>query len=157
QLDRKKSILRAVVGKNICERRRDHGAKTKVGQSPYRMLARRSAAEIPARDQNACTFVPRLIQNEIRILLPVGTKPPVVKHKLPKAGAFDALEKLLGNDLVGIHVDSVERRDVATVCPKRIHRALLVISASASWNFQLRISVKCPAIAAAAAIIALTT
>jgi hypothetical protein len=34
---------------------------------------------------------------------------PVIEKKLAKAGPLDAFEKLLGNDLIGVDVGSIER------------------------------------------------
>ena len=38
-------------------------------------------------------------------------KAPVVEQELAEAGALNALQKLLGNDLVGIDVGAIERND----------------------------------------------
>jgi hypothetical protein len=54
---------------------------------------------------------------------------------------------LLGNDLVRVDVDAIQRCDSSAMYGEWFH---------GYWNFQLRMSVKCPAIAAAAAIIGLT-
>src|SRR6478672_9719879 len=40
QHHRQDAILYAIVGKDVGERRRDHGAKTEIRQCPYRVLAR---------------------------------------------------------------------------------------------------------------------
>ena len=54
-----------------------------------------------------------LIQYEVGIGYTVFKISPVEKGKLTEPGPFDPLQKLLGNDLVGIHVRPVERRNDA--------------------------------------------
>src|SRR5579862_1075575 len=107
--DRQESILGAVVGKNVGEGRGDDGAESEVGERPDGVLARRSAAEIFARDQNAGAFVARLVQHEVRILLAIRAEAPVIKDELAEAGLLDPLQELLGDDLVGVDVDAIER------------------------------------------------
>jgi hypothetical protein len=121
----KESILGAVVGEDIRKRRRDHSPKAEVRQRPHRMLTRRSAPKIPSRNQNARTLEAWLMQHKVWILLSVSAKPPVVKHKLPKPGALDPLQELLGDNLVRIHIDSIQRRHPTAMYRKGFHRALL--------------------------------
>src|SRR5438477_12924470 len=92
QSNRKETILRAIVRKNVCERRRNYRPEPKIRQGPHRMLARRSAPKVLPGDQNARALIPRLVQNEVRILLPICSKPPVVKDKLSKPGLLNALQ-----------------------------------------------------------------
>ena len=66
--------------------------------------------KIPARDQDACAFVARLVENEVRTFGSVRREAPVVEEKLAEASALDALQELLGDDLVGIDVHTIERR-----------------------------------------------
>ena len=145
QHHRQQAVLHAVVGKDVGERWRDDGAEAEIVERPRRMLARRAAAEIAVGDQDAGAAVTWLVEREVRVERAVRRAPPVVEQKLPEAGALDALEELLGNDLVGIHVGAVERRHQTCVRAKRLH-----------WKRHLRMSVKCPATAAAAAIMGLT-
>src|SRR6202167_2351015 len=166
------------------------------------MFPRRPAAKILPRNQNAGACVTRFIENKSTILLPIRRKPPIVKQKLSKASPLNPLQKLLRDNLVGINVDPLQRRNAPAMSPKWIHLctpfspsttchpersenfakrslaeskdpypACAFRSASGSStctlrtrkddsppyrNFHSRISVKCPAIAAAAAIIGLT-
>ena len=83
-----------------------------------------------------------MVQNKIRIGVTIRIAGPVVKEKLAEAAALDALEKLLGDDLVGVHVDAVERRDESGMKAKRLHQRYL----------HSRMSVKRPVMAAAAAM-----
>src|ERR1700675_4242718 len=125
----KKSILGAVVGENISERKRNHRAEAEVGQCPHRVLSRRSAAKIFSSDQNTCAFKARLVQHKVRVLRSVRLKPPVIKQKLSKARLFDPLQKLLGNNLVGIYVNAIQRRDASPMQCEWFHRPLRVSSA----------------------------
>src|SRR5580704_17482102 len=124
QPHREKSILRTVVGENVRERRRDHGAKTEIGQRPYRMFAGRSAPKVFPRDQNARAFITRLVQHKVWILGSVRCKPPVIKHELAKPRAFDTLQKLFWDDLVGVHINPVQRRHAPLMHCERLHRVL---------------------------------
>ena len=110
---------------------------------------------------------------------PSGRITPIVEKKFAKAGAFDTLEKLLRNDLIGIDACSIERRDQSGMNVKRIHVLCGVRcqvpgrhdlesrcyrapdnpepdNSRSYLNSHFLTSVKCPVIAAAAAIIGLT-
>src|SRR6185312_8133442 len=63
------------------------------------------------------------------------------------ARALDALQELLGYDLVGVHIGAVQRHNQRSQGTKRLHYA--VTSSRAS---HVRMSTKWPAMAAAAAI-----
>src|SRR4051812_8815412 len=89
------------------------------------MFARRTATEVPSGHQHAATRVARIVQDESWDRLPVRVAAPVVKQKIAKAGAFDALEELLGNDLVGIDVRAIQRYDNPVMYTKRLHPLLL--------------------------------
>ena len=70
---------------------------------------------------------------------------PVVEEKLPISVAFDSLQELLGDDLVGVDIGPVEGEHWAA---NHIHRLHL--------SSQSLTSTKWPATAAAAAIAGLT-
>src|SRR5271155_1092131 len=91
EADSQKPILRAVIGKDVCERRRNYGAKSEIRQRPHRMLARGAAAKIPSGNQNARALVAWLVQNKIGMLPAVSGGTPIVKQELSKAGALDPL------------------------------------------------------------------
>src|SRR6266436_1946607 len=110
------------------------------------MFARRAAAEILAGDQSAGAGILRLIEDEGRVRDAVGGASPVIEQEFSEASALDPLQKLFGDNLVGVNVRAIKWGDLAGVFAEWLHY----------WNRQLRISVKCPAIAAAAAIIGLT-
>src|SRR6478736_4297703 len=135
---RQKAVLEAVVEENVGERRRDHAAEARVHQRPGRVLARGAAAEVLAREQDARALVLRPVQHELRIVAPGGEQPFGV------ARALDRLQVLLRDDLVGIDVGAIERRNQAVQDGELFHQR------------HSRTSTKWPAIAAAAAIAGLT-
>jgi len=72
------------------------------------VLTRRTATKVLPRHQNTGTFIFKIVQHK---RLFSGRPAPVVKQKLAKAGALDTLQKLLGNNLVGINVVAIQWRD----------------------------------------------
>src|SRR5581483_7041530 len=131
--------------KNIGEGGRDDHAKSEITQRPRRVLARRTAPEIAARHQDRGVSVRRPVQNKVGTGLAVGRAAPIVKKKFAVAGTLDALQKLLGDDLIGVHVGTIERRHDSGMNAERFH-----------IQSQPRTSVKCPLMAAAAAMAGLT-
>lgn len=94
------------------------------------MLARGTAAEVFACQQHAGALISREIEHEFRIqraraVVATGFADiqiaPLVEQIRPEAGALDRLEKLLGNDLVGIDVGAIQRRDQSGVLGERSH------------------------------------
>src|SRR5580658_1535484 len=100
------------------------------------MLARRSTTKISARDQNTCARVARLIQHELGILLPVRAKPPVVKQKLAEPRALNPLQKLLGNNLIGIHINPIQRRHTPPMHGEWFHCVILKVCSSNTLSFR---------------------
>src|SRR5208337_5123952 len=88
------------------------------------MFARGSATEILSRDQDRSLRVAWLMQHEIGDLLAVSGKTPVVEQELAESRALNALQKLLGDDLVCVHVHFIERDNDAGVLAKRLHKFL---------------------------------
>src|SRR4029077_16399867 len=111
------SILRAVVREDVGERRSNGDARTEIGERPDGVLARVSATEILASQQKARLLVARMVENEG---LP-GRPSPVVEKKFPETGALDALQELLGNDLIGVDIHPIERRHAPFVYTKWFH------------------------------------
>src|SRR5260221_6791565 len=138
QHDREKPVLEAVVEEDVGERRRDDAAKAVVHQCPGCVLARGATAEVLARKMDRRAVVARLIENE------VGVAAPGADQRVREAGALDRLEMLLRDDLIGVDVRAVERRHQPREDAEFLHQC------------QLRMSTKCPAMAAAAAITGLT-
>src|SRR5690349_13631568 len=52
ELHRKQADLERVLAEDVAERRRDHDVEAVVLECPRRVLARRAAAEVPAREQD---------------------------------------------------------------------------------------------------------
>src|SRR5688572_7380964 len=80
---RQQAVLEAVGEKDVAERRRDHAAEADVHQRPRRVLARRAAAEVLAREQDGRALVARLVEHELRVFAPLG------EQALAEAGALD--------------------------------------------------------------------
>src|SRR4051794_17239933 len=98
------------------------------------MLARRAAAEVAAGDEDPCAVRLGPVQLE------GGVLPPVEEQELSEAAALDALQELLRDDLVGVHIGAIERHRARGHLPESLH-AGTSSRASAKW----------PAIAVAAA------
>src|SRR6266576_4505026 len=86
------------------------------------MFSRRPATEVLARDQNASASVPGMIQHKWRISLYVLSAAPVEEKKFPTAGSLDALQKLLGNDLIRIDIHAIQRSHAPLMHTKCFHR-----------------------------------
>src|SRR5439155_2322030 len=99
--------------------------------------------EIPAADENGPARVLRPVQNKVWIGTTVRKIAPRVEQELAVARALDPLHELRRDYLVRIHVDAGQRRDDSGEALEWFH-------------YQSRMSTKCPAMAAAAAICGLT-
>ena len=71
------------------------------------MLARGAAAEVLAGKQDAAVRVRLRLRTKSGLGLSVGVVTPVVEQERAVAGALDALQKLLGNNLIGVDVGAV--------------------------------------------------
>src|SRR5436305_14551354 len=60
----------------------------------------------------------------------LAVEAPVKKEKIPIAVAFNALEELLGNDLVGIHILPLQGSYDAGMGLERLHSLVLVVPAA---------------------------
>ncbi len=121
EYNREQAVLDAVVGEDVGKGRCDYRAETEIRQRPHGMLAGRAAAEVLPRHQNASPAITRLVQHESGVWLSRWLTTPVVKQELPESGTLDALQELLGNDLVGINVDAIKRRHRPGMGAKRFH------------------------------------
>src|SRR6185503_4318089 len=115
-------------------------------------------------------LVTRFVEYKRRVRFAVRQVAPIVKNKLSKPRALDAFQKLLGNDLIRIDVGTIERSHEPGVFVKSFHLVFKPqifadergsdprssAKSAAYLNSHSRTSVKCPLIAAAAAIIGLT-
>src|SRR5204863_7929414 len=88
--DREQPDLRAVAEEDVRERGGDDRLEAVVLERPRRVLATRAAAEVRAGGEDR-------VGREVPALLLL----PVVEEELAEAGPLDALEELLGDDLVG--------------------------------------------------------
>src|SRR5688572_6789023 len=109
------AVLERVGEEDVGERGRDHAAKAVVHQRPGRVLARGAAAEVLAREQDGGAPVARLVEHELRVLAPFAEQP------LGKTGALDRRQILFRDDLVGVDVAAVERRDEAAQNYEFVH------------------------------------
>src|SRR5262249_38615722 len=75
-----------------------------VQQRPRRVLARRSAAEVVARDQDPGAAGLGAVEHEVGLLLPVGAEAPVAEQVLAQAVLAGGLEEAGRDDLVGVDV-----------------------------------------------------
>src|ERR1700722_13776622 len=145
--------------KDVSEGRRDHTPKSVVVQGPCGVFPGRPATEVLARDQDFGVLIVGMIEDEIRVRLArvwsLLHAPPVVEQKRSIAGAFDPLQELLGDDLVGIDVLAVQVCDDTLMFAEWLHGSD-TSGVGTGLNCHLRTSVKCPETAAAAAIMGLT-
>src|SRR5262245_24205660 len=149
QGDRQEAVLQRVVLEDLPERRCDYGAEAVVAQRPRRVLARGADAEVLAREQDLRALVARLVEHELGVLAPRG------EAGVAEAGALDRLQVLLRNDLVGVDVRAVERNNEGLHDGELVHLGGAGEVTPCSYLHVLT-STKCPAIAAAAAIVGLT-
>ena len=137
--DRQQSVLEAVVVEDIGEAGGDHRAEAVFVQRPRRVFARGAAAEVLARQQHAGAGIARGVEHEIGIerthavvlswLTDVQVT-PLVEEVGAEAAAFDRLQELLGDDLVGVDVGAIQRRDQAGVGGEGFHRLFLMLPSS---------------------------
>jgi hypothetical protein len=109
--DGQQPVLGAVGIEDVRERGRDDGVVAVILETPDGVLARGARAEIPAGDQD-----------RVGIELDLTGAEPVVEEELAVAGALDPLQELLGHDLVGIDVGTIQHGDAALDDLDRIHR-----------------------------------
>src|SRR5581483_7565078 len=139
--------LAGVRAEDVAEGRRDHDVEAVVLERPRGVLARRAAAEVAAGEQDLGAGELGPVQLAAGARLSLLVVAPVEEEELAVAGALDPLQELLGDDLVGVDVRTVEHRHPAADDAQRLHAG----TASSS-----RTSTKRPAIAAAAAMAGLT-
>src|ERR671921_1103571 len=102
QVNGEQAVLGRVVLEDVGERGCDHGVEAVVFYRPDRVLAARAGAEVLACEQDHGVFVLFPVHDEFVVLAPAG------EEKLPETRAFDALEGIGWNDLVGVHVRVTE-------------------------------------------------
>ena len=112
QADENHAILAGVREEDIGEAGCDDGEETEVSKGPGGVLARTAAAEVLARDEDLRASVLRLVEREVGVgRAGVGAflePPPIEEEELAIARSLDALEELLGDDLVGVDIGDIE-------------------------------------------------
>ncbi|CZU21870.1 Uncharacterised protein [Enterobacter hormaechei] len=130
QRHRQQLVVEAVAVEDIREAWGDNHLKAVVGQCPWRMFTRRSAAKVFPRQQNGGAFVFRKVQDEFRVrhFAFIVEETPVVEQMRTKTRARHFLQKLLRNDRVGIDVSGVQRDNPARMLGKFLCHDCLLIS-----------------------------
>src|SRR5579883_2022370 len=145
------AVIEAIVIEDIGEARRDEHAEAIVANGPGSVFARGAAAKVILGQQDRHALIAWQVQHEGWIglrALRIG-EAPIRKERALEAAAPDGFQKARRRNLVGIDVCAVQRQDLAGVCCKWFHIDLFL-------SYHSRISTKCPAQAAAAAIAGLT-
>src|SRR5207248_2329637 len=118
---RDEPILTAVGVKDVRERRCENRTEAVLAERPHRVLARRAAAEILPREQDARAPSDGMVELEVRIRAAVGPESPVVEQGRPEPGALDPPQELLRHDLVGVHVGAGQGRHPTGVTHEGLH------------------------------------
>lgn len=118
ELDRQDAVLETIVVEDVGKGRRDDYAKAVVFQSPGSVLAARAAAEVSPRQERTRPLRVRMVQFELRVMRTIVQLGPIPEQELSKTSAFDPLQELLGNDLIGIDIRPIHGNDFAGVFGK---------------------------------------
>src|SRR5438034_2551751 len=70
----------------------------------------------------SCARIAWLIKRKCGIKPSIRRSPPIAKQKFAEARALDPLQKLLGNNLIGVDVRPLKRRDLPFVNSKWSHK-----------------------------------
>src|SRR5690606_19825263 len=97
----------AVVVKNVGEGGGDDHPKSVVQKSPRGVFPGGAAPEVVPGQQDARPAVALLVEDEIGVGVSFFVVSPIVKQKLAETGPFNPFQKLLGADLVRVHVRPV--------------------------------------------------
>jgi len=89
------------------------------------MFSRGSTTEILSRYQNTRARIARMVENKRRVVLAIAGAAPIEQQKLAEPGALNPLQKLLGNDLIGINIGPMKRRNTTFVDANGFHGSLL--------------------------------
>mgnify|MGYP000750722315 CR=1 FL=1 len=144
QDDGQDAVLEAVVVEDVGERRGDDCPKSSILECPRCVFSRRSGTEVGAGDEDHRLGVLPAIEDEARVRLTLGILCPIPEEERSKAGALNALEELLRNDLVGVDIGPRQGGHLTRDDGDGLH------------HDHARMSTKRPSIAAAAAIAGLT-
>jgi len=98
-------------------------------------VAGAAGSEIRARNQNFSAFVFGTIEDELGIVFAIGQKSPIEKQSATQSATHHRLEKLLGNDLIGIDVGSIEWRHQSGKIFERFHLTLFFLKVGTGFGF----------------------
>lgn len=111
------AVFAGVGEEDVGEAGGDDGEEAEVGEGPGGVLARAAAAEVFSGDEDLRALVMVFVEDEVGVgfarVWAILDTAPVVEEEVAVAGALDALEELLGDDLVGVDVWAIERDGVA--------------------------------------------
>ena len=117
EADEDHAVFAGVREENVGEAGGDDGEEAEVGECPGCVFARAAAAEVFSGDEDLCTLVMVLVEDEgfvgLAIVGAVLDAAPIVEEEVAVASALNAFEELFGDDLVGVDVGAVERDSVA--------------------------------------------
>src|ERR1035437_342426 len=102
--DGQHAAVATVAGEDVGEGRRNHNPEAEVFDCPWSVLTRGTAAEVLPGHKNRCSLVAGLIEHELGPRLAIAVEAPIEEQKRTEAGALNAFQKLLRDNLVGIHV-----------------------------------------------------
>ena len=113
EADEDHAVLAGVGEEDVGEAGGDDGEEAVLGEGPGGVLAGAAAAEVLSGDEDLRAFVDGVVEDEVGVgLAGVGAfldAAPVVEEEVAVAGALDALEELLGDDLVRVDVGQRQR------------------------------------------------
>src|SRR5207247_5121026 len=112
---RQEPVAVAVREEDVAERRGDDGAEPVLRERPDGMLARGPAAKVRTGHEDRRAPCLGTIELEIRI----GA--PVIEEARAESGALDALEELLRDDLIGVHIAARQRDGLSPVAYEGSH------------------------------------
>src|ERR1039457_969847 len=125
--DEQQTVVARVGAKDIGIRWRDDGAKAKLRQRPGGVFSRGAATKILSGYQNACRTVMLLVEHEVVPGRSIAMKAPAREEVGAETDALDALQMLLGDDLVGVDVLPQQRRNSPAMLAKRFHLYSLLL------------------------------
>ncbi|MNF29275.1 hypothetical protein D3C84_99740 [compost metagenome] len=98
------------------------------------MFTAGAATEVLAGQQHAGALVTLGVEDEVLVQRALGVVlirlanvevTPLIEQVRTKTSALDRLQKLFRNDLIGVDVGTIQRRDKTSVLGKSFHAALL--------------------------------
>ena len=121
QRHRHEADLDAVRAEDVPERGRHDRLEAPVLERPGRVLPRRATSEIGACQENRRIAERIAIEDKLGVFPALRIESPIVKEEVAEARSLNPFEELLGNDGVGVDVDSVQRCDQAFMADERLH------------------------------------